>query len=97
MSHFIILMKLTEQGAKEIKSAPERIEDGIKGMEAMGGKVHGFFSTLGVYDYIAIGEAPSDEIAAVFCLGLSSLGYVKTTTLRAFSKEEFADMVKKLP
>jgi uncharacterized protein with GYD domain len=97
MPNFIILMKLTEQGAKDIKSAPGRIEAGIKGMEAMGGKVHAFYSTLGVYDYVAFGEAPSDEVAATFCLGLSSLGYVKTTTLRAFTKEEFAGMVKKLP
>jgi uncharacterized protein with GYD domain len=97
MPHFIILMKLTEQGAKAVKSAPERIEAGIKAMEALGGKSLGFYSTLGEYDYISFGEAPSDEIAAVFCLGLASQGFVKTTTLRAFSKEEFAGMVKKLP
>ena len=35
----IILMKLTDQGMKNIKEAPERIQAGIKGYEAMGGKL----------------------------------------------------------
>ncbi len=44
-----------------------------------------FFVTMGEYDYVAIGEAPNDEVAATFSLALSSLGNVKTTTLRAIS------------
>jgi len=63
----------------------------------MGGKVIGFYVVMGEYDYVSIGEAPSDEVAATFALTLGSLGNVKTTTLRAFTKEEFAAMVKKLP
>jgi uncharacterized protein with GYD domain len=47
--------------------------------------------------YAAIGEAPSNEVAAAFCLALGSLGFVRTTTLRAFTQEEFAELVKKLP
>jgi uncharacterized protein with GYD domain len=97
MPNYIVLMKLTDQGAKAIKEAPGRIEAGIKGFEAMGGKVLGFYVLMGEYDYAAIGEAPSDEVAATFSLALSSLGNVKTTTLRAFTTEEFAGLVKKLP
>ena len=33
MPHFALLMKLTNQGAKEIKKAPERIEQGMKAFE----------------------------------------------------------------
>jgi uncharacterized protein with GYD domain len=97
MPSYVILMKLTEQGAKAIKEAPGRIEAGIKAFEKMGGKVSGFYAVMGKYDYVAIGEAPSDEAATTFALALSSLGNVKTTTLRAYPKEEFAAMVKKLP
>lgn len=97
MSSYIILMKLTEQGAKAIKDAPGRIEAGIKGFEALGGKVTAFYVVMGDYDYVAVGEAPSDEVATTFSLALSSLGNVKTTTLRAFTREEFAGLVKKLP
>jgi uncharacterized protein with GYD domain len=97
MPHYVLLMKLTEQGAKAIKDAPVRLEAGIKGFEAMGGKVTEFFVVMGEYDYVAFGEAPSDEVAAAFSLALSSLGNVKTQTLKAFTRAEFAAVVKKLP
>ncbi len=97
MPNYVILMKLTDQGAKAIKDAPGRIEAGIKAFEKMGGKIIGFYAVMGKYDYVAVGEAPSDEVATTFALGLGSLGNVKTTTLRAYTKEEFSAMVKKLP
>jgi uncharacterized protein with GYD domain len=93
----VILMKITEQGMKDIKNAPRRIEEGIKTFEAMGGKILGFYSVMGEYDYVAIGESPSDEVAMTFLLGLGALGNVRTTTLRAFTKEQFAAAVKRLP
>jgi len=52
---------------------------------------------MGEYDYVAIGEAPSDEVATTFSLAIGSLGNVRTTTLKAYTKEEFAAIVKKLP
>ena len=97
MPNYVILMKLTDQGAKTIKDAPGRVEAGIKAFEKMGGKVLGFYVVMGEYDYVSIGEAPSDEVATTFALALASLGNVKTTTLKAYTKEEFAVMVKKLP
>jgi uncharacterized protein with GYD domain len=63
----------------------------------MGGKVLGFYLTMGEYDYVSIGEAPSDEVVATFALALGALGNVRTTNLKAFSAEEFAEIVKKLP
>ena len=97
MSTFIILMKLTDQGAKAIKDAPARIEAGIKGWEGMGGKMLGFYVTMGEYDYIAFGEAPSDEVAAAFVLSLGALGNTHTITLKAFPRDQFAKIVKMLP
>ena len=93
----IVLMKLTDQGIKDIKNAPQRIEAAAKALEAMGGKMTGFYLTMGEYDYVAIGEGPSDEVGMTFLLGLGAAGNVKTTTLKAFTKEQFAEMVKKLP
>ena len=43
MPTFITLMKFTDKGIKDIKSAPQRIEEGIKAWEAMGGKLIGFY------------------------------------------------------
>ena len=97
MPTYITLFNLTEQGIKNIKDAPKRIEDGIKAAEAIGGKLIGFYSVMGEYDYVSIGEAPSDEAHMTFLLGIGAQGNARTTTLKAFTREEFAEMIKKLP
>ena len=38
MPTYIVLYKLTDQGIRNIKDAPQRIEEGIKAIEAVGGK-----------------------------------------------------------
>jgi uncharacterized protein with GYD domain len=93
----ILLMKLTDQGSRDIKNGPQRAEQAIKTFKKTGGKVTGFYVVTGEYDYIAIGESPSDEVGMAFVMGLSALGNIRTTTINAFTKEEFAEMVKKLP
>jgi len=90
-------MKFTDQGIKEIKEAPERIEKAFKTLEAMGGKIVEFYTTMGEYDYVAIAEGPNDEVAMTFLLGLGAAGNVRTTTLKAFNREDFVKLVKKLP
>ena len=97
MPTYIGLYKLTDQGIKNIKDAPQRIEEAIKAAEAVGGKSLGVYTVLGEYDYVAIGEFPNDEVAVTFALAIGAQGNVRTTTLKAFTREEFARIVKKLP
>ena len=97
MPAYIGLYKLTDQGIKDIKNAPARVEEAIKGVQAMGGKVLGVYVVAGEYDYVTIGEFPNDQVAMTFALALGSRGNVRTTTMKAFTKEEFAEMVKNLP
>ncbi len=97
MPIYVVLMKLTDQGAKDIKGAPARIEAGTKALEAAGGKLIGFYAVMGKYDYVAICESPSDEVAIGQSLALTAGGAVKTTTLRAFTVQEFVGILKKLP
>ena len=97
MATHIVLMKLTDQGIKDIKNAPQRVDAATKAIEAMGGKLTGFYFTLGEYDYVTIVEGLTDEAGASFLLKLGSAGTVRTTTLKAFTKNEFAEIVKKLP
>lgn len=97
MPTYIGLFKLTEQGIKNIKDAPSRIEEGIKGVEAMGGKVLGFYTVMGEYDYVSISEFPNDEAAMVALLALCEQGYIRTTSLKAFTPDEFGEIVSKLP
>jgi uncharacterized protein with GYD domain len=97
MPMYVGLYKLTEKGAGDIKNAPERIKGLVKVWEAMGGTTSVVVATLGAYDYITVGEAPSDEVAATFAAALASQGYVTTETMRAFKPEEFAGILAKLP
>ena len=97
MPTYITLYKLTEQGIKTIKDSPSRYEEGVQKFEAIGGKVIGFYATMGEYDYVGIGEAPNDQVAMAFALATGALGNVRTTTLKAFTTKEFANIVSKLP
>jgi uncharacterized protein with GYD domain len=97
MPTFVSLLRLTKQGTQNIKDAPARVEEGIKAVEKAGGKCIGFYALMGDYDYLIIGEAPSDEAMMAYVLGLGALGNVKTTTMRAFTKDEFAKLVSMMP
>jgi uncharacterized protein with GYD domain len=97
MPTYILLMNLTDQGAKKIKDAPERVKTTIKAAEAAGSKTKEFYLTMGEYDYVAITESPSDEAAMVQLAAIAAAGNVKTKTLKAFSLDEFEEIVNKLP
>jgi uncharacterized protein with GYD domain len=90
-------MKLTDQGIKDIKQAPQRVDAAAKAIEALGGKLTGFYFTLGEYDYVSVVEGLTDEAGASFLLKLGSGGNVRTTTLKAFTKQELVEIVKTLP
>ena len=96
MPTYIGLLKLTDQGSKDIMNATARIEEGIKLYQKMGGKVIGVYLVMGEYDYITIGECPSDEVATAFSLALGSQGNVKSTTLKAFTAKEIPAILAKL-
>ena len=97
MPTYISLYNLTDQGIKNIKDAPGRVEEAIKAAEKMGAKNISLYSVMGEYDYVAIAEFPNDEAAIAFALAVGSRGNVRTTTLKALTKEEFAKVVGKLP
>jgi uncharacterized protein with GYD domain len=97
MVTYMMLMKLTDQGIKSVKEAPERIEAGLKAFEKAGGKLIGFWIAMGKYDYVSVGESASDEAALVWAVGLSSQGNVRVESVKLYSKEQFAGLIKMLP
>ena len=97
MAGFVTLYKLTDQGIRNIKDAPERIRQATAAWAATGGRLLAIYSTLGPYDYVTISESEDDEAAAAFSLSVGSLGNVTTLTMRAFDPEEFERIVGKIP
>ena len=97
METYISFMKLTEQGIRDVKNFPQRLEAGTKALEAAGGKMTGFYAVMGEYDYVAISEGPNAEAAMAVLLALGAAGNVRTVTQRAFTAEEFARIVQRIP
>jgi uncharacterized protein with GYD domain len=52
--------------------------------------------TVGPYDLVAIGEAPDDESATAFALDLGSVGNVRTTTMRAYDRDQMSGIIQRL-
>ena len=97
MLTYVFLYKFTDQGIKGIKDTPGNIKNAIAAWEGMGGKLLGVYCVQGEYDFVSIGEAPSEEVAATFSLALSSQGDVRITSMRAFTTEEITEIINKLP
>lgn len=97
MSTFIVLGNYTDQGIRNIKESPNRVDAARRLGAELGGELKAFYLVMGAYDFVAIVEAPSDEAAARFALASGSLGNVRTTTLKAFTESEFRGIVQALP
>jgi uncharacterized protein with GYD domain len=96
MTRYIQLYNYTDQGIKNVKDSPNRIRRAGEMLEKLGGKLVDISLTMGPYDLVATLEAPNDEAVARFALSLGSAGNVRTTTLRAFSVEEFEHLASAL-
>jgi len=97
MPGYIGLLKYTQQGLADIQNSPARIKQSQALAEKMGIRPIGTWVTMGPYDLVIIGEAPDDQTMAAFTLALAGAGNVTTTTMRALSEEEFAQVVARLP
>ena len=97
MPHYITLLRFTQKGMEDIKGGPSRLDAAKKVIEAAGGKIKGFYLTLGQYDGVGIVELPNDEAAAKLALTQASRGTVRGETLRAFTEEEYRKLISTLP
>jgi len=97
MPTYISLVSWTEQGMRELKESPARADATAKLAESVGGKLVQLYWTVGPYDIVAIFEAPDDETAAAMQLTVGQRGAGRTTTLRAFGREEFERIIAKVP
>ena len=97
MPTYISLLHFTQDGAKNIKDSPARLEQAKKAFQAMGAEMKAWYLTLGEYDAVAIVEGPDDETAAKLLLMIGSQGNIRTETFRAFTEEEYRKIISALP
>jgi len=95
MALYILLSTLTDDGRKTVKSKPERIKEVNKEIEGMGAKVLGQYAVLGLYDFVNVVEAPSNETMAKISVALGARGTIQLMTLPAMTIDEFIKTLKK--
>jgi uncharacterized protein with GYD domain len=96
MPRYIQLYNWTDQGVRNAKESPNRIRQAAQALEQLGGKLIDISLTMGQYDLVGVVDAPNDEVVARFALRLAGLGNVRTTTLKAFSLDEFEQLARSL-
>ncbi|HYB84109.1 MAG TPA: GYD domain-containing protein [archaeon] len=96
MPTYLVLWNWTEQGLRNFRESPKRVEAFKQLAEKHGGKVVQFLYTMGKYDGAAIVEAPSDEAFLKMAVSLGSLGNVRTTTLKAWPASEASKVFNQL-
>jgi uncharacterized protein with GYD domain len=97
MPTYITLANWTDQGIKNVKESPRRLDAARKAVEGAGGKWVGFYLTMGRYDMAVIIEAPSDEVASTVLLAIGSGGNVRTETLKAYPEAQYRELIAKMP
>jgi uncharacterized protein with GYD domain len=89
MATFILLSTLTDEGAKTIKSNPERIKEVNRELEKMGVRVTNQWAVLGPYDFVNVVEAADNTTIVRVSAELASRGSVRMMTLAAIPIDDF--------
>ncbi len=96
MATYVSLIRYTEQGIRNIKEGPSRLDAAKKLFQSVGGELKQFYLAMGKYDIVIVAEAPDDEAVARIALSLGALGNVRTETMRVFNEGEYRKIVGSL-
>jgi uncharacterized protein with GYD domain len=91
-----MLINWTEQGIRDVKSSPKRLDAARKLLGEMGGTMKAFYLTMGEFDMVVVAEAPDDAVAARFAMMLGQAGNVRTRTLKAFPELAYREIIASL-
>ncbi|MBI3972234.1 MAG: GYD domain-containing protein [Chloroflexi bacterium] len=97
MPTYVTLGRFTEQGIRNVKQSPDRVNRARAAIEQLGGRMTLFVYTQGQYDFVSVADFPDEASAMSFLLSIGAQGNVRTETLRAFTPEEMQGFVAKLP
>ncbi|MDQ7025042.1 MAG: GYD domain-containing protein [Anaerolineae bacterium] len=96
MPTYIIQGNYTQQGAKNMKGSPERLDAVKQAVQAAGGDVKGFYLTMGQYDMLMIVDMPNDEALLKMVISAAGEGNVSTEPFRAFTEDEYRALAANL-
>ena len=97
MATYFALVTFTDQGLRSVKDTVKRADAAKELASRFGVQMTGIHWTLGNFDLVVQCESQDEASITAFNLALCSAGNVRTQTLRAFSRDEMAKVLGKLP
>jgi uncharacterized protein with GYD domain len=83
MNNYVLLSKLTPEGARTLWTQPRRVREVNEEVEEFGCRVVSQFATLGPYDFVTIIEAPDNNTVVRLSAQLGSRGTVQILSMPA--------------
>jgi uncharacterized protein with GYD domain len=96
MPTYVALINWTDQGIRTVRETLDRADKFEQLAQKHGASLEQVYWTVGPYDIVAIIEAPDDESATAVLLEGSSLGNIRTITLRAYDRDEMSGIIQRL-
>jgi uncharacterized protein with GYD domain len=96
MPTYLSLLNFKDQGIENIGNAIMDADRLAESAQHYGCNLLQSYWTMGPYDLVLILEAPDDKSATTFLLHAGSLGVFRTTTLRAYDREEMKPIIGRL-
>jgi uncharacterized protein with GYD domain len=97
MPRYVVLIDWTEEGVRNFKDSVDRYEAAASQLESIGVRFTDIYWTLGNHDIVSVIESPDDETLAAGLLAVAGQGNIRTTTLRAFDRDEMRSVIRKAP
>jgi uncharacterized protein with GYD domain len=96
MPTYVSLINWTDQGIRTVRETVDRAAKFQELAQKHGARLQQTYWTVGTYDIVVIFEAPDDESITALLLEGGSLGNIRTTTLRAYDREEMSGILQRL-
>ena len=96
MARYIMLTNWTDQGIRNVKESPKRLDTARSLAKSVGAEIKDFYMTMGDHDMVIIYEAPDDAVAARFTLMNGRLGFIRTETMKAFPEQAYREIINSL-
>jgi uncharacterized protein with GYD domain len=97
MPTFIAMLSWTDQGIRNVKESPKRLQVAREAAKKLGVDIKQVFLTTGEFDLLAILEAANGDNVAKLTLALGAQGNLRSRTVRAWPEGEYVKLVSELP
>ena len=94
MPSYIMLSNWTDQGIRQVKDSPDRLDAARKLCSQHGAEITAFYMTLGAYDMVIIIDAPNDDAFAKLAISIAKGGNIRSASLKAFDEDQYRKIIE---